>query len=422
MTEPPDTFRDTELGPLPPAWEVVRLGDVVEFSKKPRSLKIDEEEEVPFLPMELVPQNGTEVKDWNMKKFSDISSGTFFFKDDLIVGKITPCFENGKQALLRNLPKEYGYATTEVWAFHPIKEGLLTETIYHYVRLPLVRSQLASKMEGSTNRQRLPRHVLEELTIPLPPLPEQRRIAAVLSTVQGAKEKTEDVIAATRALKKSLMKHLFSYGPVPLSETGTVALKDSELGPVPEEWEVVRLGEVATVNMGQSPPGTTYNTKGKGMPFLQGKAEFRETSPKHIKYTTKPLKKAQKGSVLFSVRAPVGDVNIADMDYCIGRGLASLSLQNGDDIFLFFLLNYFKADIEKEGTGSTFKAINKSKLTEFKIPHPPLHTQHQIADILSAVDRKLEAEENKKKALEELFKTLLADLMTARVRVNDMSI
>ena len=88
--------------------------------------------------------------------------------------------------------------------------------------------------------------------------------------------------------------------------------------------------------MGQSPPGTTYNETGEGKPFLQGKAEFGEVNPTNIKYTTDPKKIAPVGSILMSVRAPVGDVNIADIEYCIGRGLAAISLKNGDNQFLFF--------------------------------------------------------------------------------------
>src|SRR5512145_2270842 len=105
---------------------------------------------------------------------------------------------------------------------------------------------------------------------------------------------------------------------------------------LPEGWEWKKLDEVSDVIMGQSPPGDTYNETGNGMPFLQGKAEFTHYCPKHVKYTTNPSKVAPEGSILISVRAPVGDVNIANLDYCIGRGLASISLKDGDNKFLFY--------------------------------------------------------------------------------------
>jgi len=182
---------------------------------------------------------------------------------------------------------------------------------------------------------------------------------------------------------------------------------------LPEGWEWKRLKDVAELIMGQSPPGDTYNEIDQGMPFLQGKSEFGDVSPEHVKYTTKPLKIAPNGSVLMSVRAPVGDVNIADIDYCIGRGLASLSLHKGENVFLFYVLNYFKNKIEKEGTGSTFKAITKSKLQEFKIPHPPLKTQRKIVAILEKADEtkrlRVQADELTDRLLQSVFLEMFGD-------------
>jgi type I restriction enzyme S subunit len=166
-----------------------------------------------------------------------------------------------------------------------------------------------------------------------------------------------------------------------------IRFKQTEIGELPEEWEVVKLGEVAEVIMGQSPPGSSYNIEGFGIPFLQGKAEFGEKFPKHEKYTTKPQKIAKKGSILISVRAPVGDVNIANADYCIGRGLASVSMKNGNNEYLFYCLTYLKPTIEKIGCGSTFKAIRKNDLINLLIPLPPLEEQKRIARVLRLVDR-----------------------------------
>ena len=194
--------------------------------------------------------------------------------------------------------------------------------------------------------------------------------------------------------------------------TNSNGFKETEIGMIPEDWEVVKLGERAILIMGQSPPGSTYNEVCQGMPFLQGKAEFGELSPKYFKYTTKPLKIAPMGSILISVRAPVGDVNIANIDFCIGRGLASLSLKNGENIFLFYLLKYLKSEIEREGTGSTFKEINKSKLQEFKIPLPPLSEQKKIAAVLSAVQEAKEKTEAVIKATKELKTSLMKHLFT----------
>jgi Restriction endonuclease S subunits len=275
---------------------------------------------------------------------------------------------------------------------------------------------------NSANRTTIPNlsaQRLKSFLIPLPPLEEQKAIAGILSTVQSAIEKTEKVINALRNLKKSMMNHLFTYGPVAEEEAEKVELKETEIGLIPKHWEVVRLGEVGEITMGQSPPGDTYNTQGIGMPFLQGKAEFGRVYPTPIKYTEKPLKIGKTGSVLISVRAPVGDVNIANMDYCIGRGLASISFRNGYGYneYLFYCLQFLKPFLEKEGYGSTFKAINKEVLTKFQIPLPPLEEQQKIAQILQSIDQRIEKEEKYKNALQNLFKSLLHNLMTGKIRV-----
>ena len=175
---------------------------------------------------------------------------------------------------------------------------------------------------------------------------------------------------------------------------------------LPAHWEVERLGDVCNIVMGQSPPSTTYNDEGVGMPFLQGKAEFTELFPVPIKYCTKRIKVAVKGSVLMSVRAPVGDVNLADRKYIIGRGLTSIGLKHGNNRFLFYLLLHNKKAIEDKGYGSIFKSINKTAINDFQIPLPPLPEQRAIAHILQTIQeakstrqREIELERERKAAL-----------------------
>jgi len=407
----PEGYKKTELGLLPKEWEVVRLKDVVTTKKgrKPKTLSEDVKKDyLPYLTAEY-------FRTKRAKQFASTENESLITVDKEDVVFIWDGSNAGD--VFTGLS---GVLASTMIKISPKKESLLTRKIlYYYLKTKFY--QFNTQTTGSTIPH-VNKNMFENLLIPLPPLSEQKKIAFVLSTVQDAKEKTEDVIKATKELKKSMMKHLFTYGHVPVEEAKNVPLKETEIGLVPRDWEVVRLVEVSKITMGQSPPGTTYNTIGDGKPFLQGKAEFGFLHPKHVKYTTKPLKIAMKGSVLLSVRAPVGDVNLADQEYCIGRGLSSLSLTEGNNIFLFYLLNYFKSKIESEGTGSTFKAINKSKLENFKIPLPPLPIQQKIASILSAIDQKIEAEESKKKALEDLFKSLLHNLMTAKVRVNNLEV
>ena len=174
----------------------------------------------------------------------------------------------------------------------------------------------------------------------------------------------------------------------------------------PEHWNIVKLGEVCNIVMGQSPPSATYNDEGVGMPFLQGKAEFTELFPVPTKYCTKQLRVSSKGCVLMSVRAPVGDVNLADREYIIGRGLTSISLTEGNNRFLLYSLLHRKKELEAQSYGSTFKAINKTTVTDFRIPLPPLPEQRAIAHVLRSIQeakaarlREIELERERKAAL-----------------------
>ena len=187
-------------------------------------------------------------------------------------------------------------------------------------------------------------------------------------------------------------------------------------------WKLIQIKDCCELLMGQSPPGTSYNEEGNGMPFLQGKAEFGKTFPNHIKFTTDPKRKTKKGSILMSVRAPVGDVNIANIDYCIGRGLASLNLKNGDNKYLFYLLNYLKPKIEGTGTGSTFKAITKSGLEKIKIPVPPLETQKKIVEILEKAEKLKEWRSEANELADEYLKSLFSHMFFDKEKNSDWEV
>jgi len=167
-------------------------------------------------------------------------------------------------------------------------------------------------------------------------------------------------------------------------------LNDSKVGDNPEEWEIVRLGDesIADLIMGQSPPSSTYNDKGIGLPFLQGNAEFGETYPAPILSCSQPIKIADKNDILLSVRAPVGDINIALSKSCIGRGLAAIRPKSDklNYFFLYYYLKFGSRKFESLSMGSTFKAIRKEEVVKFQIPLPPLPEQRRIAEVLGTVD------------------------------------
>ncbi|ODS41255.1 hypothetical protein BEH94_08375 [Candidatus Altiarchaeales archaeon WOR_SM1_SCG] len=293
------------------------------------------------------------------------------------------------------------------------KDSEKLNTLFYAYYLLSKREHLQNISGGSTFKE-LSKNLLQNLDVPLPPLPEQKAIAEILSTADETIQKSDEIIAQTERLKKGLMQELLTKG------IGHEEFKDSEIGRIPEKWGVVRLGDekITDLIMGQSPPSSTYNYENEGLPFLQGNAEFGEIYPTPLKHTTKPLKIAEKEDILISVRAPVGDVNLSPFKLCIGRGLAAIRFKKDYDLFYFYCFQKMKSFIENIGKGSTFKAITKGELENLKIPLSPLPEQHKIASILSIIDKKLELEKSRKQKFERIRQGLMNDLLTGNRRVN----
>lgn len=179
-------------------------------------------------------------------------------------------------------------------------------------------------------------------------------------------------------------------------------------------WQKVKLGDpdVAVLIMGVSPSSKFYNNN-EGVPFLQGSAQFGELYPVTDIFTSKAVKVAERGDVLISVRAPVGDLNIADKKYCIGRGLAAIrAKEKTDSKFLFYYLLVSRKKIQSESSGSTFKSINKSTLDKFEILLPPKPIQQKIVKILDGIREEIRKQQEITEKSRELKKSLIKKLLS----------
>ncbi|HBM15976.1 MAG TPA: hypothetical protein DD381_06505 [Lentisphaeria bacterium] len=175
----------------------------------------------------------------------------------------------------------------------------------------------------------------------------------------------------------------------------------SQINNTPKEWTAKRLGNICNIIMGQSPPSSTYNSRNIGLPFFQGKAEFTELHPIVEKWCSEPNKIAEPNDILLSVRAPVGTTNIASQRCCIGRGLAAIRYPC--HLFLFYYLRHIKNELEKQGTGTTFKAISGEILKNTNLILPPLHEQQKIVEAIEELFSELDkGVESLKKAKEQL--------------------
>ncbi|NWG06123.1 MAG: restriction endonuclease subunit S [Chloroflexi bacterium] len=179
------------------------------------------------------------------------------------------------------------------------------------------------------------------------------------------------------------------------------------------------LADVAQVIMGQSPPSSTYNTVGEGLPFYQGKTDFGDMYPTPRVYCTEPSRIAEAGDILISVRAPVGPTNISREKSAIGRGLSVIRVgEKLDRDFLLYFLRFYEPELAKAGTGSTFAAIAREDLETIKIPLPPLTEQKRIASLLARADYLRHLRRTAHELGESLLQSVFLE-MFGHVRVND---
>lgn len=185
---------------------------------------------------------------------------------------------------------------------------------------------------------------------------------------------------------------------------------------LPKGWIQCKLADVVNIIMGQSPDSATYNNKGIGLPFFQGKAEFTNLHPLVKKWCNAPLKIVDRNSVLLSVRAPVGTVNIADQKCCIGRGLTGLSFKyNSDNKFLFYLMQNIEEQLTSQSTGSTFESVSKKTVEQLVIPLPPLTEQNRIIAKLDIVLRKVTDSKTRLERIPLLLKNMRQAILAAAV-------
>jgi len=211
-------LKESEIGLIPEHWEVVKLGEVFKITQKPKNLKLENYNLIPFIPMENIGF-GTFNPKYVMKNPKDILSGTYFEKGDLLLAKITPSFENGKQSVVNDIPIEFGIATTEVIPLKQTEKSLISY-LFYYLMKPEFRKYLALKMEGSTGRKRLPKEVLFNSLIPLPPLDEQQKIANILTTIDQKIQAEEKKKTVLQNLFKTLLQQLMT-GKIRVKKTKT---------------------------------------------------------------------------------------------------------------------------------------------------------------------------------------------------------
>ena len=255
---------------------------------------------------------------------------------------------------------------------------------------------------------------IEDYKILLPDLGTQRRIASILSSLDRKIELNNKINADLEEMAQAIFKNWF----VDFEPFKDGKFVDSELGMIPEGWKVGRLEDIAEITMGQSPAGNSLNENREGMMFYQGSSDFGFRFPSIRVFTTEPKRLAVANSVLFSVRAPVGDINVAKEECCIGRGVASLKSKYGHDSYLFYTMKSLHKLFDSfDGEGTVFGSINKKTLSAIQILLPSDGIVEQFNSIASSFDNRIRSLSEENSRLSLLRDTLLPRLMSGELEI-----
>ena len=310
------------------------------------------------------------------------------------------------------------------------KDGTFNDYLFYLLKHTVANLQ---RITHGAVFDTITRETFQHVEIALPSLPEQRAIAHILGSLDDKIELNRQMAQTLESIARAIFKSWFvDFDPVkakmegkqPEGMTEEIAalfpdrLVDSELGMIPEGGEVLKFPEEFDFTMGQSPPGSSYNEYFNGVPFYQGSADFGQWYPTERIYCTAPTRFANKGDVLFSVRAPVGDMNIALSDCAIGRGLCCIRHKSGSTALTYLYLTNTKSVMEHNaGEGAVFKSLSKKQLTMLPVVSIPDVIAKSFIKIVDPIFEKIQSLEDNARTLCSLRDTLLPRLISGKIRL-----
>ena len=284
------------------------------------------------------------------------------------------------------------------------KAGILdTGYLYYYLKSAVGQAKLKEKETGTTVTG-IKQAEFRKILIDIPDIKEQQKIAGILSSL-------DDKIELNNRMNENLLQQALTI------------YTNMFIQNIPNQCVHGVLSDVADITMGQSPKGSTYNENGVGMVFFQGRGEFGFRFPKRRLFTTEPKRIAQSNDVLMSVRAPVGDVNVAYESCCIGRGLGAIRSKDCHQSFLLYTIFSLREKLNMfNGEGTVFGSINRDALNSIPIIIPPKDEMNRFEEIVAPMDATIRNNYEEICRLEALRDTLLHSLMSGELDVSDLDL
>lgn len=352
----------------------------------------------------------------------DFSKVPFISKEDYIkwTKRVTPQYgdivftNEATLNLYARIPKGfYGCLGRRLGLVRPSKNKVDTDYLFYYFFSPFWRNVIAQKKVSGSTVERILMKKFPRFPVLLPPLTTQRRIASILSAYDNLIENNNKRIRLLEQMAENLYKEWFVRFRFPGHEK-----VEMENG-LPKGWKYERLDTIASINMGQSPPSSFYNEEQKGLPFHQGVGSYGDIYLKDEIYSTQGAKVAESNSIIFSVRAPVGRINITLNKIYLGRGVAAINAINGNNGFLYWSLRSKFAKEDTIGNGAIFSSVTRDELGRQKMIVPDKSTVAKFESIANKMENLIRDITNQNKSLIRQRDLLLPRLMSGKLEVKE---
>ena len=362
---------------------------------------LDPESECSFIPMDHVDGYFGIITKMSVRRIAEVEKGYTYFQDgDVLFAKITPCMENGKCAIAEKLVNGIGFGSTE---FHVIraKESVVPEWVYYYLRQETTRKEAERSMTGSAGQRRVPSKFLREEIIPLPPLPEQKRIAAILAKV----DRVRRLRRTARNLSDTYLQSVFleMFGD-PVSN--------------PMGWERAGVSDLGRVQTGNTPSRSDPKNYGSYIEWIKSdniaNDEMFVTRSREM-LSEKGLRKGrfvEPGSILVTCIAgsptSIGNIALTDRKVAFNQQINAVTPHKDvDSTFLYGLFRVAKPLVQRSTTLGMKRIITKSKFENLVLIKPPLPLQQEFAHITHKFERLRAQQREAERQAEHLFQTLL---------------
>jgi type I restriction enzyme, S subunit len=393
-------YKQTDIGIIPKEWEVKTYGEVFDFLTTATYSRADlnESGEVNYIHYGDIHTKWNFFLDFNENVLPKIENEQVknypFLKDgDIIMADASEDY-NGICASVevKNIRDKKAISGLHTFLLRDNKK-VFAEGFKGYLHSNSVIKKQFDKLATGLKVYGVSKNNLKIVQIPIPPLPEQQAIAQALSNTDTLITNLQNLIAKKRLIKQAAMQELLT----------------------PKKgWESKKLGEVCKLIMGQSPLSEYYNNERIGLPLVQGNADIENRKTIIRNYTSVITKKANLGSIIMSVRAPVGEIAIATFECCIGRGVCSIEYKNN---FIYHYLIFIENNWAKHSTGSTFDSITSQQVRDLEISFPNEKEQTRIANILTDMDNEITTLEQKLEKYKSIKQGMMQDLLTGKIRV-----